>query len=222
MPTLSQTARTTSSVTVTCSGLDGNHARTRNFVWQIYRSGTMLEEIDRSMAPGGTSQSVTFYGLSSGTTYSILCGIYDDAAHNYNELATLSCTASTSSPDPDPPQPTTVNCNVIRLLDGVWSGTYGPYTMTPGNTYNILSYMPPYDGDTYQLTRVVVDGEDLHTATFTAPDTNFNIAYWFTAIDQGNAWIWHGGEWVRATPYIWNGSNWEEARANIYDGGWKS
>ncbi len=225
MATLSKTSSTTSSVTITCSGLDANHSRVRNFVWQIYLNGTLINEIDQTMNPGGTSKSVTFTALSSGTTYSVLCGIYDDAAHDYKQLALLNCTAKTDSPqpgpDPDPPT-TTVRCTVFRILDDVMSGSFGPYTMTPGNTYNIINYIPTYDSTSYELDHIVVDGTTLITATFTAPSSNFNIGVHFHSINDSNAWIWNGSTWVKAVPYIWNGSTWVKAKANIYNNGWKS
>lgn len=97
MAYLEQTGSTDSSVTITCEGLEAGHGRTRYFWWQLWRNGAVEQEHGDEMAPGGTSHATTFSGLPAGTTYSVLCGIYDDPQYQ-TRFALLSGSASTTSP----------------------------------------------------------------------------------------------------------------------------
>ena len=174
MATLTQTGQTSSSVTVTCSGLDPAHARTRYFWWQIYLNGTKIAEYGDSLAPYSSSHTGSFSGLSASTTYGIKCGIYNDAS--YTELlALLECSASTSAPPS-----TDVNCYVVRWYDSTQDQVFGPYSMTAGGTYSVSTYMPSYDSASYELDSIKINGiTDVTGATFTAPSSNFSLDFYF-------------------------------------------
>ena len=79
--------------------------------------------------------------------------------------------------------------------------------------------MPPYASQ-YTLDHVEKDGVRITAASFTVPNANFVVDYFF--VSSTNAYIYNGSTWVPATPYIWNGSEWAPAKANIYSGGWQS
>ena len=169
MATLSQTGSTTSSVTLTVSGLDSAHSRTRYFWWQLYYGGSVVSEHGTSMAPGGTSHSTSFTGLSGGTTYSVQVGIYDDSSYQ-TLLALLSGTATTDTPD--------VTCYVVKYYDGTSQGVYTTYTLTPGTTAYASTYKPSTPtGYTYQY--CMLNGLT-QVSSFTVPSSDFYLDYFYT------------------------------------------
>lgn len=185
MATLTQTGQTTSSVTVTCSGLDPNHRFTRYFWWQIYLNGTKIAEYGDSLAPYSSSHTGSFSGLTASTAYTVQCGIYNDSA--YTELlALLSCQADTSAA----PTPATVNCYAVRWYDGTQDQVFGPYSMTPGSTYFVSTYMPSYDSTRYELDSVMLNGVTPVTgAAFIAPSSNFSLDFYFVSKQKVNGTI---------------------------------
>jgi hypothetical protein len=113
-----------------------------------------------------------------------------------------------------------VNGTIRRYEDGTLKASYGPIEFTVGSTFTVADYMPYVDPAIYTLDHVEKDGVTITAPSFTVPNTDFIVSYYF--VSSTNAYIWDGSQWVPAVAYIWDGSQWVRARANIYSSGWQS
>lgn len=190
MASLSQTGSTTSSVTITCSGLDSSHSRTRYFWWQLYENGSVVSEHGSTMAPGGTTHSTSFTGLDPGTTYGVLCGIYDDSAHS-DLLALLSGSATT-----DAPTPTTITASIYNIYGQGTPQQVTTRTLSVGSQYTPSWYVPTHTAG-YDLTQIYTTAggwTDVTSGSFTVPAYDISIYYYFeTTPTSCNVVIYYDG-----------------------------
>ena len=125
-------------------------------------------------------------------------------------------------------QRSTVSCYAQTYLDGVQSSSETRTGLYVGAPYTPSLHLPSYDPTVYELHQIGMylpstgAYTDVTTQTFTCPNENFYIDYFFqTRTAQTTAYIWDGSAWVQATPYIWDGSAWVQATTQIWDGVWK-
>ena len=196
-------------------------------------SGTIVyDSIDDGglvQLPPGATHRTPWFSLDAETTYTANVLIYANSSTSsyIDELGAQQFTTPSA-----PPPSYTLRATINYDANG-GSGAPSAQTIT-GTAQSTSGYVSGYISGTEPTRQgYIFDGWQLSGSSHAPYDAGDSITVYattggvsYTLVAQwrqsgAQAYIYHNGAWVPATPYIYSGGAWKPSAPSVYSGGWK-